>query len=59
VTARDLAGAPDMPARARNAFATIARVVETSLFGGRAVNASGWEDCRKAYADFALAASWR
>lgn len=59
VTARDLAETPDMPARARNAFSAIARVVETSLFGGRPVDLSGWEACRNAYADFALAASWR
>jgi hypothetical protein len=59
VTARDLAGSADMPARARTAFGAIARVVETSLFGGRPVDASGWESCRSAYADFALAASWR
>jgi hypothetical protein len=59
VTARDLAAAPTLPERARNAFAAIARVVETSLFGGRPVDATGWESCRNAYADFALAASWR
>jgi hypothetical protein len=58
VTARDLAAAPDLPARARNAFAAIARVVEASLFGGRAVDATGWAACRSAYANFALAASW-
>jgi hypothetical protein len=59
VTARDLSTTPDLPARARGAFAAIARVVETSLFGGRPVDAAGWESCRSAYADFALAASWR
>ena len=59
VTARDLAGTPEMPLRARSAFGTIAQVVETSLFGGRPVDSSGWESCRRAYADFALAASWR
>ncbi len=59
VTARDLSVTPDLPAKARGAFAAIARVVETSLFGGRPVDASGWESCRTAYADFALAASWR
>jgi hypothetical protein len=58
VTARDLAAAPALPDRARNAFAAIARVVEASLFGGRAVDAAGWAACRSAYANFALAASW-
>ncbi len=58
VTARDLSATPDLPARARTAFAAIARVVETSLFGGRPVDASGWETCRIAYANFALPVSW-
>jgi hypothetical protein len=58
VTARDLSAAAALPARARGAFAAIARVVEASLFGGRPVDAAGWESCRTAYADFALAASW-
>lgn len=58
VTARDLAGTPALPDRARAAFAAIARVVETSLFGGREVDQAGWADCRGAYARFALAESW-
>jgi hypothetical protein len=58
VTARDLAATPALPDRARAAFATIARVVETSLFGGRAVDQAGWSECRGAYGRFALAESW-
>jgi hypothetical protein len=58
VTARDLAATPALPEPARAAFAAIARVVETSLFGGSDVDRTGWSDCRGAYARFALAESW-
>jgi hypothetical protein len=58
VTARDLAAAPAMPGRARDAFATIARVVEISLFGGSPVDLAGWRACRDAYGHFALTESW-
>jgi hypothetical protein len=39
-------------------FATIAAVVERSLFGGRSVGADDWSSCRAAYADFARQPSW-
>jgi len=47
-----------MPGAARPAFAAIARVVEVSAFGSRAVTADAWEQCRAAYARFALPESW-
>ncbi|WP_420136800.1 DUF4129 domain-containing protein [Sphingomonas sp.] len=58
LTSRDLAQAPAVPSRARELFATIAAVVERSLFGGRPVEADEWSSCRAAYADFARQPSW-
>jgi hypothetical protein len=58
LTSRDLARATAVPSRARELFATIAAVVERSLFGGRSVGADDWSSCRAAYADFARQPSW-
>lgn len=57
-TSRDLSQAPGIPAAPRRLFAEIAAAVETSLFGGRSVDAGEWGRCRAAYADFAQARSW-
>lgn len=59
LTSRDLARAQAVPPRARQLFAGIAGVVERSLFGGRAVDAQDWAECRSAYADFARTAAWK
>ena len=59
LTSRDLARAEALPAAARSAFAAIAAAVERSFFGGRAVDAAGFADCRRAYEDFALPGAWR
>ena len=59
LTSRDLARAPALPQRARQLFSGIAAVVERSLFGGRAVDAKDWAECRSAYADFAKTAAWK
>ena len=58
LTARDIAGAPELPDDARAAFATIADVVELSLFGRRPVDREGWERCRDAYSRFAQRENW-
>jgi len=58
LTSRDLAGLEAMPQAARSAFSLIAREVERSLFGGRAVDADRFAACRRAYHDFALAERW-
>jgi hypothetical protein len=58
LTSRDLAASAAVPARARELFAHIARVVERSLFGGRDVSRDEWTHCREAYADFARAPAW-
>ena len=58
LTARDIAVAEELPGAARPAFDAIARVVEVSAFGSRAVNQAAWDDCRAAYARFAMPATW-
>ncbi|HEY0315884.1 MAG TPA: hypothetical protein VGC28_06425 [Sphingomonas sp.] len=58
-TSRDLAATPEIPATARPAFASIADVVEISLFADRGATAEAWHRARAAYADFALAGNWR
>jgi hypothetical protein len=58
-TSRDLAETREIPARARPAFASIAEVVEISLFADRGATAEAWTRARNAYADFALAGNWQ
>jgi len=58
-TSRDLAATPEIPPAARPAFASIANVVEISLFADRGATAEAWHRARNAYADFALAGNWR
>jgi hypothetical protein len=58
LTARDIAGLDDVPAAAREAFASIARAVETSLFGEQALGAEDFARCRRAYQTFAFPEIW-
>lgn len=58
-TSREISDVLGLPEKARATFALIARHVEASLFGGRSLDASGWEQCREAYGRFALAGDWR
>ena len=53
-TAREIAALPQLPERARTAFAVIAARVERSLFALRELDAADWQAARGAYADFAL-----
>jgi hypothetical protein len=59
LTSRDIAGAPDLPAEPKRAFATIVGLVERSLFGGRDLAEPDWRECRSAYERFAFAGAWR
>ncbi|MFM5930912.1 MAG: hypothetical protein ACKOPQ_08395 [Novosphingobium sp.] len=54
-TAREIAGNPSLPDRARSAFATIAARVERSFFALIPLGAEDWQAARTAYSDFALA----
>lgn len=58
LTARDIARLDSLPAAARPAFHAIAEVVERSAFGGRPVDAPGFEACRNAYEAFAFPEAW-
>jgi hypothetical protein len=59
LTSRELAASQGIPARARDLFAGIARLVERSLFGGRPVKERDWLEAREAYSGFALPSAWR
>lgn len=59
LTAREIAVLPALPEGARPAFASIARVVERGLFGGRPVDGDDFAACRSAYEAFALPEGWR
>ncbi|MDP3674089.1 MAG: hypothetical protein Q8R44_03175 [Novosphingobium sp.] len=54
-TSREIGALRGLPERARSAFATIAQVVERSLFALRGAGEADWRRAREAYADFALA----
>lgn len=54
LTTREIASLKAMPDAARPAFVLIGAMVERSLFGGDAVGASDFADCRRAYEAFAL-----
>lgn len=58
-TAREIARLKALPEAARPAFEQIGRVVERSLFGGAAVGADDFTNCRQAYEAFALPEGWR
>lgn len=59
LTSRELAASPLIPTRARELFGSITRLVERSLFGGRAVDKEDWLSARDAYSNFALPSAWR
>lgn len=59
LTAREIARLKALPEAARPAFERIGRVVERNLFGGAAVDAQDFADCRQAYEAFALPEGWR
>jgi hypothetical protein len=58
LTARDIAAAASVPAKARAAFTEIARIVEAALFARRPVGAEGWRQARGAYERFAFRDAW-
>ena len=58
LTSRELASAPLLPAAVRPLFASIAGLVERSLFGGRQVTDADWQTARTAYADLTLPGRW-
>jgi hypothetical protein len=59
LTSRDILAAAPIPAAPREAFARIARTVERSFFGGRAVDAEEFAARRGDYEAFAFSEAWR
>ncbi|MDH4743939.1 hypothetical protein OMP43_07925 [Sphingomonas sp. CBMAI 2297] len=59
LTSREIAGSDWMPGIVRRAFAAMAAPVERSLFGGRSLARTDWEEARAAYGEFALPGAWR
>ncbi|PKP80135.1 MAG: hypothetical protein CVT79_16290 [Alphaproteobacteria bacterium HGW-Alphaproteobacteria-18] len=58
LTAREIAGLGSLPDRARRALKPIIQIVESSFFGGRDVDADGWQSARRSYEDFAFGEGW-
>lgn len=58
MTAREIAGLGSLPERARRALRPIIQIVEHSFFGGRDVDAAGWQSARRSYEDFAFGEGW-
>lgn len=58
LTAREIAGLGSLPERARRALKPIIQIVESSFFGGRDVDADGWQSARRSYEDFAFGEGW-
>jgi hypothetical protein len=54
LTSREIARLDRLSAQGRTTFSGIASAVERSLFGGQALTASQYDECREAYAAFAL-----
>lgn len=58
LTAREIAGLGKLPERAKRGLKPIIMVVERSFFGGRPVDADGWQEARRSYEEFAFGEGW-
>ena len=58
LTAREIGGLGRLPERARRGLGPIIAIVERSFFGGRDVDAEGWQTARASYEDFAFGEGW-
>ena len=58
LTAREIGGLRHLPERARRGLGPIIAIVERSFFGGRDVDAEGWQEARASYEDFAFGEGW-
>ncbi len=59
LTGRELSQSPLLPPRAQTLFASIAGIVERSMFGNRSVDEGQWNDARRSYSEFALDGVWQ
>ncbi|MCA8900256.1 MAG: hypothetical protein KDA53_03315 [Hyphomonas sp.] len=58
LTAREIGTLGRLPERARRGLGPIIAIVEHSFFGGRVVDADGWQKARASYEDFAFGEGW-
>ena len=58
LTAREISSLGRLPERAKRALGPIIQVVERSFFGGRSVDAEGWQEARGSYETFAFGEGW-
>jgi hypothetical protein len=58
LTSRDILDLQALPFMARKALSRLVKTVEWSFFGGRAVDATDFAACRRAYEEFAFPESW-
>ncbi|MEE9380324.1 MAG: hypothetical protein V3V03_02880 [Hyphomonadaceae bacterium] len=58
LTAREIGRLDTLPEKPRSALSPIIRLVESSFFGGRAVDETGWNEARASYEAFAFGEAW-
>ena len=58
LTSREITSLNALPDRARKLLSPIVDIVERSFFGGRPVDADGWQTARATYQDFAFGDGW-
>jgi len=58
LTAREIGDLQHLPERAKHGLGPIIVIVERSFFGGREVDADGWQEARTSYQDFAFGEAW-
>jgi hypothetical protein len=58
LTAREISSLGRLPDRVKRALEPIIQVVERSFFGGRPVDADGWQQARRSYESFAFGEGW-
>lgn len=58
LTSREIGALSVLPSAVRDALSPIIRIVERSFFGGRDVDASGWQEARASYQSFAFGGAW-
>lgn len=58
LTAREIGRLDTLPKTVRGALSPIIQIVERSFFGGRPVDASGWQAARQSYESFAFGEVW-
>ena len=58
LTSREIATLTALSPQARKVFSRIALVVERSLFGGRALDARAYQECREVFEQFTVPETW-